>query len=115
MRPSGRPALVHYLIARREALGSVVPHTLFHSGKELLPVFCSGEAARRFSASRALDDDGWYVRVYSCGELVSLLCALHHKLGGILLDPLPEHCLADVDVLGSSVSREGFVELLISG
>jgi hypothetical protein len=112
---SRRPALAHYLIARRETLGSVVPHTLFHSGKALLPVFCSGAAARRFSNSRCLDDDGWYVRPYSSGELVSLLFALHDKLGGILLDPLPEHRLADVDVLWSSVSREGFIELLING
>jgi hypothetical protein len=114
--PSGRrPALAHYLIVRREALGYVAPHTLFHSATELLPVFCSGEAARRFSTSRGLGDDGWYVRRYSSGELVSLLCALRDKLGGILLDPLPEHRLADVDVLLASVSREGFIEALING
>ena len=52
--PSGRSGLVHYVIARRETTGFELPHTFFHLGKEVLPVFSSAEAARRFLASLAL-------------------------------------------------------------
>jgi hypothetical protein len=53
--------LVHYVIARRETTGFEVPHTFFHLGKEVLPVFSSAEGARRFLASLALGDR-WHVR-----------------------------------------------------
>jgi hypothetical protein len=54
--PSGCSGLVHYVIARRETTGFELPHTFFHLGKEVLPVFSSAEAARRFLASLALSD-----------------------------------------------------------
>lgn len=109
-----RAALVHHLIVCREPTGSEVPHTFPHSGEEVLAVFSSGEAARRFLCSRALDE-GWYVREYSAGELVSLLFAHHERLGGILVDPLPGRHLADHEDLWSPMSRDGFIEFLISG
>lgn len=63
-----------------------LPHTFFHLGKEVLPVFSSTEAARRFLASLALDDK-WHVRGFSTGELVSLLFILHERVAWVLPNP----------------------------
>lgn len=70
--PTGRKALVHYLIVRREPTGVEAPHTFFRCGERVLPVFCAREAARRFIASRA-PGEGWYARGFSGGELISLV------------------------------------------
>jgi hypothetical protein len=112
--PPGSPAPVHYLITHQEVTGSEVPHTFRYSGGEVLAVFSFREAARRFLISRHLSD-GWHVREYSSGELVSLLFAHHERLGGILRDPLPGRHLADHEDLWSPMSRDGFIEFLISG
>jgi hypothetical protein len=45
----------------------------------VLPVFCAREPARRFIDSRDLGE-GWYVRGFSVGELISLLFALHERV-----------------------------------
>ncbi len=76
------------LIARRETTGFEVPHTFFHLGKEVLPVFSSAEAARRFLASLALGES-WHVRGFSTGELVSVLFILHERVAWVLPDPPP--------------------------
>lgn len=102
------------MIVWREPMGTEVPHTFPHSGKDVLAVFSSEEVARRFLRSRALAE-GWYVREYSSGELVSLLFAHHERLSGILLDPLPGRHLADREALWSPMSRDSFIEFLISG
>lgn len=111
---SVRPALIHYLIVWREPTGSEVPHTLYHSGEEVLLVFSAREAARRFLVSRDLEEE-WYVREYSSGELVSVLYAYHERLSGLLLDPSPGRHLADHEQLWSPMSRDGFIEFLIHG
>ena len=110
--PSGRSGLVHYVIARREITGFELPHTFSHSGKEVLPVFSSAEAARRFLASLALSDR-WHVRQFSTGELVSLLFILHKKVAWVLSNPPLERLLAE-DAQSQLMRRERFVEFLIA-
>ena len=100
------------MIARRETTGFEVPHTFFHLGKEVLPVFSSAEAARRFLASLALGDR-WRVRAFSAGELVSVLFILHERVAWVLPNPLPGPLLAE-DELSHLTSRARFVEVLIA-
>jgi hypothetical protein len=110
--PSGRSGLVHYVIARRETTGFEVPHTIFHLGKEVLPVFSSAEAARRFLASLALGDR-WRVRGFSAGELVSVLFIHHERVAWVLPNP-PLGCLLAEDDLSHLRSRDSFIEALIA-
>jgi hypothetical protein len=108
----GRSGFVHYLIARRETTGLELPHTLFHLGKEVLPVFSSAEAARRFLASLALGGE-WHVRTFSAGELVSLLFILHERVAWVVFNPPPGRPLGE-DVLSRLTTRDSFVEFLIA-
>jgi hypothetical protein len=110
---SGRPGLVHYLITRRETKGLEVPHVLLGCGEEVLPVFSSAEAAARFLSSQVLGE-GWYVRPFSTGELVSLLFGLCERQGRVLPNPLPT-ALSSEGAPASLVSRERFIESLIGG
>ena len=110
--PSGRSGLVHYVIACRETTGFEYPHTLFHLGKEVLPVFSSAEAARRFLASLALGDR-WHVKEFSTGELVSLLYILPKRVAWVLPDPPLGRLLAE-DALSHLTRRDSFIELLIA-
>jgi hypothetical protein len=110
---SGRQGLVHYLITRRETRGLEVPHILLGCGEEVLPVFSSAEAARSFLSSQVLGE-GWYVRQFSTGELVSLLCGLYGRKGRVLPNPLPT-ALSGEGALASLVSRDRFIESLIGG
>ena len=110
---SGHPVLVHYLIARREISGLEFPHVLLKGGEEVLPVFSSAEAAARFLSSQVLGE-GWYVRQFSTGELVSLLFGLYGRVARVLHNPLPG-ALSGEDALSSLVSRDRFIESLIGG
>jgi hypothetical protein len=110
--PSGRSGLVHYVIARRETTGFELPHTFFHLGKEVMPVFSSAEAARRFLASLALGDR-CHVREFSTGELGSLLFILHKRVAWVLPNPPLERPLAE-DALSQLMRRDSFVEFLIA-
>jgi hypothetical protein len=100
------------VIARREITGFELPHTFFYSGKEVLPVFSSAEAARRFLASLPLGD-GWHVREVSTGELVSLLFVLPNRVAWVLPNPPLERLLAE-DALSRLMRRDSFVEFLIA-
>jgi hypothetical protein len=110
--PSGCSGLVHYVIARRETTGFELPHTFFHLGKEVLPVFSSAKAARRFLASLALSDR-WHVREFSTGELVSLLFILPKRVAWVLPNPPLGRLLAE-DALSHLTRRDSFIELLIA-
>ena len=110
--PSRRSGLVHYVIARRETTGFELPHTFFHLEKEVLPVFSSAEAARRFLASLALRDR-WHVREFSTGELVSHLFILHNRVAWVLPNPPLGRLLAE-DALSQLMHRDSFIELLIA-
>jgi hypothetical protein len=110
---SRRPGLVHYLIARRDIGGLEVPHILLGCGKEVLPVFSSAEVARRFLSSQVLGE-GWYVRQFSTGVLVSLLFCLYGRKGRVLPNPLPT-ALSGEGALASLVSRDRCIESLIGG
>jgi len=105
------PSPAHYLIVRREPTGFETPHTFFRCGEGVLPVFCAREAARRFLTSRALGE-GWYVRGFSVGELISLLFALHERVAWVLFSPLPGHLLIE-DALSHRTSRDTFIASLI--
>jgi hypothetical protein len=105
-------SLVHYVIARRETTGFELPHTFFHLGKEVLPVFSSAEAARKFLASLALSDR-WHVREFSTGELVSLLFILPKRVAWVLPNPPLGRLLAE-NALSHLTRRDSFIELLIA-
>jgi hypothetical protein len=109
--PGGGQALVHYLIVRREPTGFEAPHTFFRCGERVLPVFCAGEAARRFIASRA-PGEGWYAKGFSVGELISLLFAVHESVAWVLFSPLPGHLQVE-DSLSRQMSRDDFIASLI--
>ena len=106
-----RHTLIHYLIVRREITSFEAPHIFFRGGERVLPVFCVREDARTFIASRDLDE-GWHVRDYSVGELVSLLFALHERVAWVSFGPLPGHLLIE-DELYHLTSRDDFIGSLI--
>lgn len=110
--PSGCQTFVHYLIARRDAANSRLLYTFFHLGEEVLPVFCSGEAAKRFLFSRELGD-GWYVRKFSAEELISLLFIAYERVAWILPNPLPGHMLSE-DALSHLISQDEFIGFLVA-
>jgi hypothetical protein len=87
-----------------------LPHISSDSGEEILPVFSSEEAAQEFLALSPLGKS-CYVRVFSCGELVSVIFAFHTGMKGVLLDPQPGSLLGDVMV--SLVGRDAFVSSLL--
>ena len=103
---------MHYLIARREIKGLEVPHVLLGCGEEVLPVFSSAEAARKFLTSQVLGE-GWYVRPFSTGELVSLLFILPKRVAWVLPNPPLGRRLAE-DALSQLTRRDSFIELLIA-
>lgn len=110
--PSRSEVCIHYLIVPVGRRGVELPHTLLDSGEEVLPVFCSREAAQRFLKRRL--GDGWCVREFSTGELISLLFALHGRIRRILPNPLPEHPRRS-DPLAVPVSWDRFMEFLVEG
>jgi hypothetical protein len=108
---SEEPTLLQrYLIIGHGSKGLELPHIFSDSGEEVLPVFSSEEAARRFLALSSLGK-GWCVRGFSCGELVSVIFAFHTGLNGLLLDPPPGALSEDVRV--SLVGRDAFVSSLL--
>jgi hypothetical protein len=80
------------------------------SGEEVLPMFSSEEAARRFLLPGALGEE-WRVRWCSRGELISLLLGPCANVERVLLDPLSEP-LTTEDALANSVYRESFIASL---
>ena len=76
------------------------------SGDEMLPVFSSEEAAREFLSLSSLGE-GWCVRGFSGGELVSLIFAFHAGMKGVLLDPYPGVLSGDAMVY--LVERDAFM------
>jgi hypothetical protein len=69
-------------------------------------VFSSEEAAREFLSLSPLGE-GWCVRGFSGGELVSLIFAFHAGMKGVLLDPYPE--VLSGDAMVSLVERDAFM------
>jgi hypothetical protein len=108
---AGRHTLVHYLIVRRQLTGFETPHTFVLYGERVLPVFCVREEAGKFIASRELGE-GWHVRGYYAGELISLLFALHERVAWVSYSPLPGHLLIE-DELFHLMSRDNFIASLI--
>jgi hypothetical protein len=98
--------LQHYLIVGHSSKGLELPHIFSDSGDEMLPVFSSEEAAREFLSFSPLGE-GWCVRGFSGGELVSLIFAFHAGMEGVLLDPYPG--VLSGDVMVSLVDREAFM------
>jgi hypothetical protein len=101
----------HHLIVAHGNMGFLeLPDILSDSGEEILPVFSSEEAAREFLSLSSLGKR-WYVRGFSCGELVSVLFAFHARIKGVLLDPHPGVLSGDVAV--SVMGRNAFVNSLL--
>ncbi len=98
--------LQHYLIVGHNCKALELPHICTDSGEEMLPVFSSEEAAREFLSLSSLGE-GWYVRGFSRGELVSLIFAFHTGMKGVLLDPYPG--VLSGDVMVSLVERDAFM------
>jgi hypothetical protein len=98
--------LQHYLIVGHSSKGLELPNIFSDSGEEMLPVFSSEEAAREFLSLSPLGE-GWYVRGFSGGELVSLIFAFHTGMKGVLLDPYPG--VLSGDVMVSVVERDAFI------
>ncbi len=105
-----RTLLQGYLIVEHGSKGLELPHIFSASGEEVLPVFSSEEAAQQFLASSS-HGEGWYVRGFSSGELVSVLFAFHSRMKGVLLDPHPGGLSGDV--MASLVGRSAFVGSLL--
>jgi len=106
---------LHYLITRREPTGFESPYAFFRNGEGVMPVFCSDGAARRYLASLA-PEDGWHVREFSPGELVSLLFAVHEGVAWVLPDPLPDPApgrLPSKDGRLPPVGRDDFIGSLL--
>lgn len=113
--PSEGQGFSHYLITRREPSGFEAPHAFFRNGEGVVAVFCSEGAARRYLASLA-PEDGWHVRVFSAGELISLLFALHERVAWVLPDPLPNPSpgrLPPRDRRSCPVRRDDFIGSLL--
>jgi len=113
--PSDGQGFAHYLITRREPSGFEAPHAFFRNGEGVVAVFCSEGAARRYLASLA-PEDGWHVRVFSAGELISLLFALHERVAWVLPDPLPNPSpgrLPPRDRRSCPVRRDDFIGSLL--
>ena len=106
----GHASLQHYLVVARGRKGLELPDILSDSGEEVLPVFSSEEAAQEFLSLSSLGKR-WYVRGFSCGELVSVLFAFHARIEGVLIDPHPGALSGDVAV--SVVGRHVFVSSLL--
>lgn len=87
LAPVGHPVLRHHALARLEGHGPELLHVVLRDGKEVLPLFSSGETARDFLDSRDLGET-WYARECYAGELVSMLLGLYTGLDGVLLDPV---------------------------
>jgi hypothetical protein len=102
--------LQHFLIVARGSNGLELPDILSDSGEEVLPVFSSEDAAQEFLSLSSLGKR-WYVRGFSCGELVSVLFAFHARIEGVLIDPHPGALSGDVAV--SVVERQVFVSSLL--
>lgn len=98
--------LQHYLIVGHSSKGLELPHIFSDSGDEMLPVFSSEEAAREFLSLSPLGE-GWCVRGFSGGELVSLIFAFHAGMKGVLLDPYPG--VLSGDAMVSLVERDAFM------
>ena len=84
-----------YLIVGHSSKGLELPHIFSASGEEVLPVFSSKVAAREFLSLSSLGE-GWHVRYFSGGELVSVIFAFHTSVKGVLLDPQPGVLSGDV-------------------
>lgn len=100
----------HYLIVGYGSKGVELPHILSDAGEEIMPVFSSKTAAQEF-LSLTLLGEGWDVRGFSGGELVSMLFAFHARMKGVALDPQPAALSEDVAL--SVVRRNAFVSSLL--
>ena len=109
--PVERGVLSRYVIVRRETRGLELLRVSLRSGEQVLPVFSSGEAARRFLLSSALGE-GWHIRECSAGELISLLFGPCANVKQVLLNPLPEP-LTVKDGLANPVYRESLIASLL--
>jgi hypothetical protein len=106
-----RPVSGHYLIVRRDFGGLELPRLSLGGREDVLPIFSSEKAAERFLASR-IPGDGWRVRGFSRGEVISLLFAFGEGIRWMVPDPGSP---AREGGGSRPMSRDAFVELLLAG
>ena len=102
---AGHPVLVHHVVARQGNKGLEVLCIPMEGNGETLPVFTAGWAARGYLFAGVAPGGGWYVRVCTPGELVSLLVGLYASVAGVALDPRPE--------AANVMPQENFVDYLL--
>ena len=100
----------HYLIVGYGSKGVELPHILSDAGEEMLPVFSTKTAAQEF-LSFSLLGEGWDIRGFSGGELVSMLFAFRARMKGVALNPQPATLSEDVAL--NVVGRNAFVSSLL--
>lgn len=99
-RRASSVANMHYLIVRRGVGGIELSRLARH--EDVLPIFSSRGSARRFLASR-VPGDGWRVRGFSGGEMISLLFAFGESIRWVAPNPTED------DAPGA-MSRGDFIE-----
>ncbi len=100
----------YYLIVGYGSKGVELPHILSDAGEEILPVFSTKTAAQVFLSLSVLGE-GWDIRGFSGGELVSMLFAFRARMKGVALNPQPASLSEDVAL--SVVGRNVFVSSLL--
>jgi hypothetical protein len=107
---TGRPVLVHHVVARQGDKGLEVLCVPLEGKGETLPVFTAGWAARGYLFAGEPPGGGWYVRACTPGELVSLLVGLYAGVEWVALDPMLGRSGGEV---ASVMPRENFVDYLL--
>jgi len=106
---AGRPACSHHVVARQGDKGLEVLRVPLEGKGLVLPVFSAGWAARGYLFAEVLGG-GWYVRVCTPGELVSLLVGLYIGVEWVALDPRPGRSGSEA---ANAMPRENFVHYLL--
>jgi hypothetical protein len=84
-RPTLRPVLLHYAIARHGQDGLRLLHVPLGFDEAALVAFSSWGAAQRYFLSEVFSGE-WYARECSGGKLISLLLGPYKSIEWVLLD-----------------------------
>src|SRR5215203_3206423 len=106
-----RPARSHHVVARDGDKGLEVLRVPLEGKGLVLPVFSAGWAARGYLFAEA-PGGGWYVRVCTPGQLISLLVGPCAGVEWIALDPRPGP--RSGGEAANLMPRENFVDYLLA-
>jgi hypothetical protein len=102
--------LVHHVVARQGDKGLEVLCIPPEGKGETLPTFTARWTARGYLFAGEAPGGGWYVRVCTPGELVSLLVGLYAGVEWVGLDPMPGRSGGEA---ANVMPRENFVDYLL--